>query len=80
MASDPLAESSSPHANTDTDANAAAVEVGHGCACCVFCAPALPGAWAALPGPPLADSRAPMSDAGPTPDGLRDRLLRPPRG
>jgi hypothetical protein len=50
-----------------------------GCACCLFCAPALPGAFAALPGQPPAGGLVPAAGRGAAPEGVRDPLLRPPR-
>lgn len=50
------------------------------CIWSLFCAPALPGAVAAMPGLPPASGASPMHRAGPAPDVVLEPLFKPPRG
>lgn len=50
------------------------------CVWSLLCAPALPGAGAALPGLPPAGGASPVHGAGAAPDVVLEPLFKPPRG
>jgi len=55
-------------------------QTGSACACCLFCAPALPCTATAIADLWLDRGTRPLAEPGATPEGVRDALFRPPRG
>lgn len=54
--------------------------VSPSCACCLFCAPALPAAAAAFADLAPGAGTVPQAELSAMPEGVRDTLFRPPRG